>query len=142
MFEDFIKEGSVRRVSPDRQLARSLVKIAKLRLKNLESISIMDENSFSFIENCYEAIREMIDALMALKGFKSYSHEASVEFLKDFYSLKIGYALVNKVDNYRKIRNDIKYKGLLTTKKEAEEILKNTKTIIKILISLLEKEGL
>ena len=32
MFEDFIRDGSVRRVSPDRQLAKSLMKIAGLRI--------------------------------------------------------------------------------------------------------------
>lgn len=142
MFEDFIREGSVRKVSPDEQLAKSLVKISMLRLKNLEAVKITDENSFSIIENCYEAIREITDALMSLKGFKSYSHEANVEFLKKFYSVKVGYGNINKVDIYRRIRNDIKYEGLLTTKSEAEEIMKNTKVIIDILMKLLEKEGL
>ena len=42
MFDDFMKEGSVRKIT--------------------------DENSFSVVENCYEAIRELIDALMALRG--------------------------------------------------------------------------
>jgi predicted transcriptional regulator len=142
MFEDFIKEGSVRKVSPNRQLAKSLIKIANLRLKNTETMKITDENSFNVVENCYEAIREMIDALMSLRGFKSYSHEATVEFLKEFYSMKVGYAVVSKVDRYRRLRNDIKYEGLLTTKSEAEEILKNTKIVTSILMQLLEKEGL
>lgn len=142
MFEDFIKEGTVRKVSVDKQLANSLVRIAMLRLKNLEPIKVTDENSFSIVENCYEAIREIIDALMSLKGFKSYSHEANVEFLKKFYSVKIGYGNINKVDQYRRIRNDIKYDGLLTTKSEAEDVMKNAKIIIDILMKLLEKEGL
>ena len=142
MFEDFIRDGSVRRVSPDRQLAKSLVKIAGLRLKNMEHTKITDQNSFNVVENCYEALREMIDALMALKGFKSYSHEATVVFLKEYYSANTGYAVVNKVDRYRKIRNDIKYEGLLTTKSEAEEIVNSTKAIVGILMKLLEKEGL
>lgn len=69
-----------------------------LRLKNQEAVQITNDNSFSIIENCYEAIREMIDALMALKGFKSYSHEANVEFLRKFYSVNVGYGNINKVD--------------------------------------------
>ncbi len=142
MFGDFIREGSVRKVSPDKQLAKSLVKIAMLRLKNIGQYKITDENSFSIIENCYEAIREMIDALMALKGFKSYSHEANVEFLRRFYSINVGYGNINKVDRYRRIRNDIKYEGLLTTKPEAEDVMKNAKAIVDILMKLLEREGL
>ena len=141
MFGDFIKEGSVRKVSLDKQLAKSLVKIALLRLKNLESTKITDENSFSIVENCYEAIRELIDALMALRGFKSYSHQANIEFLREFYSVNVGYAAINKIDRYRRIRNDIKYEGLLTTESEADEILKNTKIIINVLMKLLEREG-
>lgn len=142
MFEDFIKEGSVRKISPDKQLAKSLLKISLLRLKNLEAMRITDENSFSIVENCYEAMRELIDALMALRGFKSYSHQANIDFLRKFYSAHVGYANVNRIDRYRKIRNDIKYEGLLTTKSEADEIFKNTKLIIDVLIKLLEKEGL
>lgn len=142
MFDDFIKEGSVRKISPDKQMAKSLVKIALLRVKNLEAMKITDENSFSAVENCYEAIRELTDALMALKGFKSYSHQANIEFLRNFYLANVGYSNTNKIDRYRRIRNDIKYEGLLTTKSEADEILKNTKFIIDILAKLLEKEGL
>jgi hypothetical protein len=142
MFEDYLKEGLVRKVTPDKQLAKSLVKVAILRIKNLESTSITEDNSFSFIENCYEAIREMTDALMALKGFKSYSHEASIEFLKKFYSIQLTMSNVYKIDRYRKIRNDIKYRGLLTSKNEAENVFKNTKIILKLLLEILKKEGL
>lgn len=110
-------------------------------MKNLDAMKITDENSFSVVENCYEAIREMIDALMALKGFKSYSHQANIEFLRKFYLTNVGYANTNKIDRYRRIRNDIKYEGLLTTKPEADEILKNTKFIIRSLGKLVEKEG-
>jgi len=142
MFEDYLKEGSVRKVTVDKQLAKNLVKVASMRIKILESIPITENNSFSFIENCYEAIREMIDALMALKGFKSYSHEASIEFLKKFYSIQLTMGNVNKIDRYRKIRNDIKYRGLLTSRNEAEDVVKNTKIILKLLIEILKKEGL
>jgi len=142
MFEDYLKEGSVRKVTPDKQLAKSLVKMASMRIKILESIPITENNSFSFIENCYEAIREIADALMALKGFKSYSHEASIEFLKKFYSIQLTMGNVHKVDRYRKIRNDIKYRGLLTSKSEAEDVFKSTKVILTLLLEVLKKEGL
>ncbi len=79
MFRDFITDGLVKEGMPDYELAKSLVKIANMRMKNLAKEKITNDNSFSVIEDSYEAVKELIDALMARKGFKSYSHEASIE---------------------------------------------------------------
>lgn len=140
MFGDFLKEGLVKRIMPDVQLAKSLVKIAEARMKNIELLPMSDGNSFMVIENCYEAIKELSDALLALKGFKSYSHEANIEFLKEFYSVKLSAGDINRANRYRILRNDIKYRGLVTTKKEAENVLGNVKVITKTLMEILDNE--
>ena len=139
MFKDFIKRGEVREGSPDHELSKSLIKIGKLRMRNLEKENITDENSFSVVEDSYEAVKELIDALMALRGYKSYSHEASIEFLNDFYSNKVPAHIINRIDRYRKIRNDIKYRGLLTTKEEGNLAMKEMKEAFLVIISIFNK---
>jgi len=119
-----------------------LIKIALIRIKNLEHETISDNISFQIIENCYEAIREVIDALMSIKGYKSYSHEAGIEFLKAFFYPAIDTQTINKIDRYKALRNDIKYRGVLTTKKEAEICFKETNDIIAKLMALAKKENI
>jgi len=140
MFEDFLRDGSVKRITPDFQLAKSLAKIAEARMRNIELLGITDDNSFMIVENCYEAIRELIDALLAIRGLKSYSHEAGIDFLKEYYSIKINFGNINRANRYRILRNDIKYRGLITTKNEAEDVLKSAKDIIRILGEIFDGE--
>lgn len=132
----------MKKQSPDKFLSKSLIKIALIRIKNLEHETISDDTSFQIIENCYEAIREIIDALMSIKGYKSYSHEAGIEFLKAFLYPVIDTQTINKIDRYKALRNDIKYRGILTTKKEAEICFKETNDIIAKLLALAKKENI
>ncbi|MBS3132079.1 hypothetical protein J4212_06610 [Candidatus Woesearchaeota archaeon] len=76
-FSFYLQEGKVKRQSPDRELASSLLADAKGRMA---MISKLDTKVFAKIifENVYDAIREILDALLAADGYKSYSHEASI----------------------------------------------------------------
>ena len=139
MFRDFIKSREVREGSPDYELSKSLEKIAKLRMANIEKQEVTDDNSFSVVEDSYESVKELIDALMALRGYKSYSHEASIEFLKEFYANEVPAHIINRIDRYRKIRNDIKYRGLLTTKEEGNLAMKEMKEAFLVIISIFNK---
>jgi len=40
------------------------------------------ENSRYALESAYEAVIELIDSLLAMEGYKSWSHEANIAFLK------------------------------------------------------------
>lgn len=87
-FDQLLREGTVFRAAPNLELASGLMKIALQRFENLPADSqINDNNSFQVIENAYEAVKELIDALMAIHGFKSYSHDASISFMDKFYKL-------------------------------------------------------
>ncbi|MDO8661482.1 MAG: HEPN domain-containing protein [Candidatus Woesearchaeota archaeon] len=84
------------------------------------------------LENAYEAIRELIDAILFL-GYKSYSHEAAVAYL-----VNLGFSVTETmaVDRLRKMRNGIKYYGEDTTPKEAEHALKTAEEVISKLLKL------
>ena len=136
-FSFYLRKQEVVKMVPDSELAKSLARIGRRRFENLPPDSeITDRNSFQVVENAYEAVRELIDALMSLKGYKSYSHEASIAFLREFH--KVPGHIINMIDRYRRIRNDIKYRGLLTTAKQGIEAKKDLKEAFNFVGSLLK----
>jgi aspartyl-tRNA(Asn)/glutamyl-tRNA(Gln) amidotransferase subunit A len=104
-FEYFVKSKSVRKVSRDFPLAESLFKEMESRIDRAFKMNL-EEFSKEIFENIYDALRGFCDALLALEGYKSYSHEASISFL-----LKRGFdiAFVKELDNFRIKRNNSKY---------------------------------
>ena len=75
---------------------------------------------------------------MALKGFKSYSQEASISFLAEFYLDSIPAYVLNRLDRYRQIRNDIKYRGLITTADQGRQAVQEIKEAFELLLKLLQ----
>ena len=120
-FEDFLKKGSVKKQEKNIFLAKALIKSSEKSLKNLKRIKVDDLNAEMVISECYGMIRELIEAKMALQGYKSYSHEATILFLKKFYIFNEKEMFF--LDDLRKIRNGIKYYGREADKESAIKTL-------------------
>jgi len=138
-FEEFVKSGDVIEGSPDAELAKSLLKVAKLRWQTIPNTPTV-LNSFTIVENAYEAVRELIDGLMAVEGYKSYSQEASIAFAARSYLDDLSVSIVHRIDRYRQIRNDIKYRGILTTAEEARFAQQELGKAFEILSKLLSQK--
>jgi len=106
-FVDFIKENKVRKGSPDIQLARSLVKMSDNHLKSIEEMKLTDVTSATIMTNYYESLREIVEAIATIDGYRVYSHEAFTSYLKE----KGEDSISIKFDNFRKIRNSVNYYG-------------------------------
>lgn len=140
MFGRYLQEGSAKKVSIDKEFAKSLVKIASFRMKKAKKENPTDENAFFIVENVYGAVKELIDAIMALDGYKSYSHEACIDFLKQFYSREITMAMIFRIDRYRKLRNDIKYRGILPSLDEGKAAITDMGEAFAVLRSLINRK--
>ena len=127
-FEKFIEEGKVREVEKNPSQAKSLMQKAEKRLRYVEGREITEENADLILEDGYEAVREALDAFLVLDGYKSHSHEASIIY--GFENLEIPYGTTNKLNKFRKLRNDSKYRGEDIEKREAEDILKLARELI------------
>ena len=134
-FEFFVNKKVVKRQKADFNLARASINEGLDRLSLAKNIFLTQKPKY-VLENSYEAIRELIDAILYSEGYKSYSHEATIAYL-----LKLGFSIseVNMIDKLRQKRNSIKYYGGDSTKEEAEESLKIAKEVI---TKLLEKASL
>lgn len=106
-FEDFIRAKKVRRAEPDMQLSRSLMKMSDNHIKSADELKLSDITSSTIMATCYEALREIVEAITAKEGFKVYSHEAFTLFLREMGEDMIS----SKFDRFRRIRNNINYYG-------------------------------
>lgn len=130
-FEDFIKQGQVRKASPDRPLINSLLETSENDLLFLGKVKIDEISARKVISNYYDVLRSILEALASKKGYKIYSHEAFTYFLKELKELRIA----DKYDRFRKIRNDINYYGKPISLSEAKEYVPEILGLIKELRS-------
>ena len=121
-FEDYLERGRVQERKKNKSQAESLVKRAESKFKNMEKLGIDEETATDYVENVYESCKMLVQSLMAADGFKPYSHEAIIAYALD--KQKIDRVNINTLNRYRKLRNDISYRGEIATVKEAENIRK------------------
>ena len=125
-FRDFIYEGKVRKATPDRLMASSIINNAFEDLKFLNEIRLSESSKRKLVVNYYDCLRSLLEAISLLEGYKIYSHEAFTYFLKE----KGENILSLKFDRFRKIRNGLSYYGKNISLVEAEEIVGELKELI------------
>lgn len=127
LFEEYLREGIVKKQTSDLSRAKSLIKEAEESYNILtwiiEKIGLNDKNANYIIKNCYDIIMELIRARMFLDGFSSSgigAHESEVSYLKE-----IGFkdTEVEFVDQLRYFRNGILYYGKSFDKGYAKKVL-------------------
>ena len=130
-FKDFIEKGSVRIASKDIELAKSLVRTSGSDIKFLNGLEINENSARKLMVNYYDVLRSILEAITCLEGYKIYSHEAYVYFLKE----KSEDVISTKFDRFRKIRNSINYYGENVEVEEVKENIKEIKEIVSLLIN-------
>ena len=128
-FEFFLKKEEVKKRSPDENLAYSTFKDGLERIEFARQLLHKAKPKY-VLENAYEAMREAADSVLYLRGFKSFSHEASIVYLiKEGFNEKD----ILEFDRFRRIHNGIKYYGKDCDLSDAEQAIKLAdKIIIKI----------
>jgi len=128
----------IRRVKPDKEMAKSIEKMIKIRQKALK---MKDKKEFAslVIEDYYEIIKESVTALMAIDGYKTLSHEVLVGYLKHFYP-QFTEEEIFHIDQLRVLRNKIAYKGFFINHDYLKRNESKIKTITSKLNKILEKK--
>ena len=120
-FTHYLNENLVRKSLPNPSMARSLLQKAEIRFKMIKKNEIRQEEASIVFEEVYEALRESLQALMEIKGFKPYSHEAIVSFINEHNLLSKEKSII--IDNYRVLRNNSVYKAEKISTQKCEEAL-------------------
>ncbi len=134
-FDEYLKKGIVKIRKENVARVKSILEEAEKRLIFFNAMPISEESANYVIENMYDVLRELIEAKMLLDGYKSYSHEATVSYLK-----KLGFSSsdVEFTDELRGIRNHTKYYGHLVNKEYAEKVSKFVNLVYPKLKSIIE----
>lgn len=135
-FDFYVNEGKVKKQNPDVELARSLVNDANARVAKVEKLDVNIYSKIIF-ENVYDGIREILDALLAVEGYKSYSHEASIAYLKNY---NFDDSIISEIDNFRYRRNSSKYYGKDVSEEDAGEILHFYRKYSKKIVSIIQSK--
>ncbi len=127
-FRYYVSKKLVRRTGANPAIAKSLIKKSSLRLQRIMKEKISDEESSIVFEDIYESIRESIQAIIQLKGYKPYSHEALVSFLKEeqLFSPQI----INNINRYRILRNKSVYEAKKVSIETCKDALKFAKELL------------
>ncbi len=118
-FESFLIKKEVRKDLPNLALAKSLIKDMEQRIEKSMKLDINDFSKIIF-ENFYDALQDFSNAILAIDGFKSYSHIASITYLSKY---NFNDSEINIFDKFRLRRHASKYYGVDISKEEAEEII-------------------
>ena len=129
-FEDFIEKGLVRKTSKDKSLVRALLQNSKKDIEFLNGLKINEKSVRKIMTNFYDVLRSVLEAVSVIKGYKIYSHEAYIYFLKEIKED----LLAIKFDRFRRIRNSINYYGKDISIEETKENIYEIKKMINILI--------
>jgi len=122
-FKIKIRQGQVRKVGISGVRAKSLMKSGVLAIKTARIIPFNEFSLKSILRELYEGLREYIEGLGYMRGYKFLDHESITYFLRDVLEEEL---ISKKFDRYRKLRNGINYYGndleVETVKLAIEEI--------------------
>ncbi|MEK6916668.1 MAG: HEPN domain-containing protein [Nanoarchaeota archaeon] len=132
-FDNYLKLGKAKKQIQNPEESKALIEKAKYRLEYSKDKIITDKTSQFILEDAYEGIREAAQSLMALKGYKPYSHEATISFIDSFYKSYFTQEEIKTFDRFRQLRNNSVYSAAPVTKEDAEKcILFAGKFIVKV----------
>ena len=127
-FDDYLKEGIVKRISKDRERAKSLIKESERKMRSLkvqlEKVGIYEDNANDYVEYCYDALMNLVRAKLYFKGYAASghgAHEAEVAYLRELGFTENDVQFANQL---RFFRNGILYYGTSIDKEYAEQALK------------------
>src|SRR3989344_6467794 len=133
LFEDFVKEGIVKRITQNKERAKSLIieserKMRSLK-KRLEKLGVNNENANYYVEYCYDLIMHLVRARLLLDGYSASgqgAHEAEVSYLRimGFNEKDVQFA-----DQMRYFRNGIVYYGTSLDAEYAEKTIEFAKKV-------------
>ena len=122
------------RVQPDKERARSLIKMAKSRLEVIQTLND-EKQSFLIVEGYYEVAKELVTSILLIDGYKTLSHKDLLEYLEINLKKEFSRIDIELLNQFRVLRNKIVYYG---EQIEPSYIKRNKKHILDIISKLLE----
>lgn len=121
-FQFYLDENLVKKESADIEEAKSLIEKAFQRMDFIKTQHLNEKTSTFVFEDIYECLREAAQSLMSLEGYKPYSHEAVIAFLKEF--CRFDEYEIESFNRYRILRNNCIYKAAKVSSTACRDAMK------------------
>lgn len=135
-WKECVEGGIITQTVPDEGRSDQMLMMANLRLK-FWGQKVADEFTFLKVEAYYDLIKELIFAHLYKNAYNCTNHLCLIAYLKE--KIKDFDFEIQKIDELRKVRNEINYRGLIIKKDYLERNELEFKNIIKRLKDELEK---
>jgi len=114
------RKGLIKKTKTNKELVKSLIEMADINESTVNTAKINSNNVSSYVSLAYDSLREILEALCILNGYKVISHLCLGELLKTM----LADFDFNEFDRMRYIRNGINYYGTKVDFKQGKEIIK------------------
>ena len=132
------QKSHLRRVEPNEDKISSLQKVSKARIKAMLQIVKDDETASIIAQGYYEAIKELLTALLLKEGWKSDNHECLIlYFSRKYPEFDYESSMMQELKN---IRNRITYDGIFVRPSYLETHQLEFKSILGILEKLIAED--
>ncbi|MFH1211738.1 MAG: hypothetical protein V1659_02295 [Candidatus Woesearchaeota archaeon] len=130
-FEEYRKEGIVKKVSPDKERAKSLILDSERKMnvleRQLKALGIDKDLANEYILLCYDSLMLLVRAHMLIKGYNASgqgAHEAEIAYMR---LLGADENEIRFTDQMRYFRNGMLYYGTALDEEYAEKVIKFAK---------------
>lgn len=130
--DECFRKGLIKKTKIDKELVKSLIEMSKIKETAVKTANINEKNISAYVSLAYDALREMLEALCILHGYKVLSHICIGELLENILE-DFDYS---EFDRLRWIRNSINYYGEKVDFEQGKEIINKIFVITK---KILEK---
>ena len=132
-------EEELIKVTPDKEKAKSIMKMVDTRLEMLNSIDT-EKYPAPLVEQYYEVIKELMTTVLLLDSFKTLSHKALIRYLQEKYKKQFGTADITFLNNLRVTRNKISYDGFFVSTEYLDSRRNRIFAVINKLKKIIEEE--
>ncbi len=113
------RKGLIKKTKIDPGLARSLSEMSGIKEKAIGNVNLDAENISAFVPMAYDSLREILEAICIMHGYKVTSHVCIDKLLSTIYP-DVAW---QDFDRFRYIRNSINYYGRKVDFEQGKEMI-------------------
>jgi hypothetical protein len=132
-WKECVDGGIITEAIPDKERSTQMLQMANLRQEFWDR-KVDDKYTTLKVEAYYEVIKELIFASMYKEGYNCSNHLCLISYVKE----RLKNISSDRIDELRRVRNDISYRGFTLTKdffdrneEEYKEIIEKIKLTLK-----------
>ncbi|MEA3430837.1 MAG: hypothetical protein U9R08_06180 [Nanoarchaeota archaeon] len=113
------KKGLIKKTKIDTELSKSLIEMSNIKENTVKKANIDNINISVYVSVAYDSLREILEAICIMQGYKVISHICIGKLLKE----SITQEDYQEFDRVRWIRNSINYYGEKVEFQQGKEII-------------------